>query len=97
MTLQERLSALREKIKAKITPESSPEELDEYNGMLQSLDEIETEHNKVVETSAKYRDTIVRMVINQGDDKTPGNPSDEDSKPKSMDEFLDDFKQKQEK
>lgn len=96
MTLKEELDALREKIKAKIKPENSPEELEEYQGMLKSLDSIEAEHNKVVETSAKYKDTIVKMVLDQGDDKTPGNPSDDDSKPKSMDELLAEYEKKQE-
>ena len=96
MTIQERLNALKEKIKSKIKDDSTPEELEELKGMLTELDEVETEHNKVVEVNAKYKDTIVGMVLNQGNGKAPGNPSDEESKPKSMDELLAEFEAKQE-
>ena len=93
MTLKERLDSLREKAKNRIKPESTQEEIDEYNGTISELDEIEKEHNEVVAVSAKYKDTIVKMVLNQGDGKTPEDDS-EGSKPKSMDEFLADFKEK---
>ena len=93
MTLKERLDSLREKAKNRIKPESTQEEIDEYNGTISELDEIEKEHNEVVAVSAKYKDTIVKMVLNQGDGKTPEDDS-EGSKPKNMDEFLADFKEK---
>lgn len=97
MTIKEQLDALKAKIKAKIKPESTPEELEEYQGMLSSLDDIEKQHNDVLGVNAKYKDTIVNMVLNQGDDKTPGNPSDDGSNPKSMDELLAEFQAKQDK
>ena len=97
MTIKEQLDALKEKIKAKIKPESTPEDLEEYQGMLNSLDDIEKQHNEVLGVNAKYKDTIVNMVLNQGDDKTPGNPSDDGRNPKSMDELLAEFQAKQDK
>lgn len=97
MTLKEQLDALREKIKAKIKPESTPEELEELNGMLSSLDDIEKQHNEVVAVNAKYKDTIVGMVLKSGDDKTPADPSSEESKPKGMEQLLAEFEAKQEK
>ena len=91
MTLKERLDSLREKVKGKIKPESSAEELDEYNGLLAEIDEIEKEHNNVVTENTKFKDTIVRMALTQGDDNTP--PSDPaGNKPRSMEQFIEDFK-----
>lgn len=93
MTLKERLDSLREKAKSRIKPESTQEEIDEVNGIISALDEIEKEHNEVVAVSAKYKDTIVNMVLNQGDSKTP-NEDPDGGKPKDMNEFLADFKEK---
>lgn len=93
MTLKERLDSLREKAKSRIKPESTQEEIDEVNGIISTLDEIEKEHNEVVAVSAKYKDTIVKMVLNQGDGKTPDEDPD-GGKPKDMNEFLADFKEK---
>ena len=89
MTLKERLDSLRTKVKAKIKPESTPEELDEYNGILGELDEIENEHNNVITENTKFKDTIVRMALTQGDSKTPEDP--EGSKPSDINQFLADF------
>lgn len=93
MTLKERLDSLREKAKSRIKPESTQEEIDEVNGIISALDEIEKEHNDVVAVSAKYKDTIVRMVLNQGDSNTPSEDPD-GGKPKDMDQFIADFKEK---
>ena len=90
MSIKERLDSLREKAKSKIKPESTQEEIDEANSIIAELDAIETEHNEVLSTSAKYKDTIVNMVLKNGDGKAPVDDS-EGSKPKSMDEFLTDF------
>lgn len=92
MTIKERLDSLRNIIKGKIKPESTQDELTELNSMLTELDEIEKDHNLVVEDSAKYKDTIVKMVLNQGDGKKPSDDSN-GSEPKSMDEFLAEFKE----
>lgn len=91
----ESINSLREKLKAKIKPESSEEEIADINDSLNSLDEIEKEHNSVVEVNGKYKDQIVKMVLNQGDDKKPVDP--EGSNPKGMDQLLAEFKAKQEK
>ena len=91
MTFKERLDSLREKVKGKIKPESSAEELDEYNGILAELDEIEKDHDGVLTENTKFKDTIVRMALTQGDDNTP--PSDPaGNKPRSMEQFIEDFK-----
>ena len=90
MTIKERLDSLRAKIKSKIKPETTQEDLEEYNGLLSELDEIETSYNSLSEEHGKFKDTIVRMVLNQGDGKKPA-PESEDSKPRSMEQFISDF------
>lgn len=90
MTIKERLDSLRNKFKEKIKPESTPEELEELNGLVSELDEIETDYNQLSEEHGKFKDTIVRMVLNQGDGKKPA-PASEESKPRSMEQFISDF------
>ena len=90
MTIKERLDSLRNKFKEKIKPESTPEELEELNGLVSELDEIETDYNKLSEEHGKFKDTIIRMALNQGDGKKPA-PASEDSKPRSMEQFISDF------
>ena len=90
MTIKERLDSLRNKIKEKIKPESTPEELEELNGFVSELDEIETDYNKLSEEHGKFKDAIVRMVTNQGDGKKPA-PASEESKPRGMEQFISDF------
>ena len=87
MTLQERIASLKAKFQAKIKPESTPEELDEINGLMTELDEVEKDHNVVVAENAKFKDTIVRMALNTGDGKQPADESG-GSKPKSIEECI---------
>lgn len=95
MSFKDSVNSLREKIKGHIKPESSKEELEELNGMLASLDDMEKVHDELGVENAKFKDTIVKMVTSQGDDNPP--PSDPSgSKPKSMEQFIEDF-QKQNK
>lgn len=87
MTFQEQITALKEKVKAKIKPESSEEEIQEINGLLAEMDSLETTHNELVTENAKFKDTIVRMVTNQGDGNKPGDDTD-GSKPKTIEECV---------
>lgn len=96
MTFQEKLNSLRARAKARITPESSEEQVKEYNDIIAEIDDIEKEHNDLVALNGRYKSTIVDMVLNQGDGKTPADDID-GSKPKSIDELLAEFQAKQEK
>jgi len=87
MTFQEQITALKEKVKAKIKPESSEEEIQEINGLLAEMDSLETTHNELVTENAKFKDTIVRMVTNQGDGNKPRDDTD-GSKPKTIEECV---------
>lgn len=94
MTFKEKFDALKAKIKAKITTESTPEQIEEINGLVSELDELETSHNEVVTESAKLKDTIVRMVSNQGDGNQPRDDTD-GSKPKTIEECVAEIQQKE--
>ena len=87
MTFQEQITALKEKVKAKIKPESSEDEIQEINGLLAEMDSLETIHNELVTENAKFKDTIVRMVTNQGDGNKPRDDTD-GSKPKTIEECV---------
>ena len=87
MTFQEKVNALKETFKSRITAESSPEEVEALNKHQSDLDELVVEHNKVVEENAKFRDTIVRMVSTQGSSDKPKDESD-GSKPKTIEECV---------
>ena len=87
MTFKEKIASLKAKLQAKITAESTPEQLEEINGFSSELDEVETEHDTLVTENAKLKDTIVRMVSNQGDGKKPGNESG-GSNPKTIEECV---------
>lgn len=90
MNFKEQLDSLRAKVKSHIKPESTEEELGELNGMLGELDELEKSHNDVVTENAKFKDTIVKMVTTQGDDKPPQDDPN-GGKPRSIEKFIDDF------
>lgn len=87
MTFKEKFDALKTKIQAKITTESTPEQIEEINGLVSELDELETSHNELVTESAKLKDTIVRMVSNQGNGNQPGDDAT-GSKPKTIEECV---------
>lgn len=87
MTFKEKLDALKGKIQARITADTTPEEIEEWKNFNAELDSLETEHNNVVTENAKFKDTIVKMVFTQGDGKQPGDDSS-GSKPKSIEECV---------
>ena len=87
MGFKETLEALKGKISAKITAESSQEEIDEINGFIADIDSLGASHEELVTEHAKAKDALVRMVTNQGDGNKPGDDSD-GSKPKTIEECV---------
>lgn len=87
MGFKETVESLKKRFQDKITPDSKPEEIEEVNANASSLDELLTEHEKVVAENAKFKDTIVRMVTSQGDATPPTDPSS-DSKSMSIEEAI---------
>lgn len=83
----EQLEALKKRIQAKIKAESTSEEIEEVNSIVAELDSLGSSHNEVVTENAKFKDTIVRMVTNQGNSDKPGDDST-GSKPKSIEECV---------
>ena len=95
MGIKEKLDSLRARAKARIKPESTKEEIDAYNEIIKEIDEIEKEHNDVLSVNAKYKDTIVNMVLKEGNSETP-HDEEEGKSPQSMEEVLAEFKAKNE-
>lgn len=95
MGIKEKLDSLRARAKAQIKPESTKEEIDAYNEIIKEIDDIEKEHNEVLSVNAKYKDTIVNMVLKEGNSETPKD-EEEGKAPQSMEEFLAEFKAKNE-
>lgn len=95
MGIKEKLDSLRARAKAQIKPESTKEEIEAYNEIIKEIDDIEKEHNDVLSVNAKYKDTIVNMVLKEGNSETPKD-EEEGKAPQSMEEFLADFKAKNE-
>ena len=87
MTFKEQLDALKGRIQAKITSESSQEQIDEITGIANELDSLELSYNEAVQEQAKLKDTIVRMVQTQGSGKKPIDES-QGSKPMTIDECI---------
>ena len=88
MNFKERLDALREQVKAQIKPESSKEEIEKVNATSAELDELEKEHNAVVAENAKFKDTIVKMVLQEGDGNEPPDDASGEAKPKTIEEIV---------
>lgn len=87
MTFKERIQALKDKAKALIKPESTPEEIEAVNGLIAEYDALDTEHDGSLTENAKFKDTIVRLVATQGNDDTPKDDSDV-SKTMSIEEAI---------
>lgn len=87
MSFEETLKALKGKVSAKITAESSQEEIDEINGLVADIDSLGESHELLVSEHAKTKDALVRMVTNQGDGNRPADDTD-GSKPKTIEECV---------
>ena len=87
MEFKEILDALKGKFSAKITAESSQEEIDEVNGLIADLDSLGESHEKLVSDHAKTKDALVRMVTNQGNGNKPADDTD-GSNPKTIEECV---------
>lgn len=87
MTYQEKVSALKDKLQAKIKSESTPEEIAEVNSLLEEIDGLASEFETLSQEHAKTKDSLVRMVVNQGNSDKPKEEL-EGSKPRSFEEII---------
>ena len=75
MNFKEKVESLKQRFQAKITPESTPEQIQEAQAYASDLDELSSEHDRLVAENAKFKDTIVKMVTTQGDTTPPKDDS----------------------
>lgn len=87
MNFKETINSLKERFQARITAESTAEEIETYNGFIKDLEELDTSHDELVSEHAKTKDTLVRMVTNQGSVDKPVDAST-GSNPKSIEECV---------
>lgn len=96
MTFKEQIDSLRAKIKSHIKPDSSEQDIADFQALLSEVDELENHHKSVEDENAKFKDKIIKMVMTEGDDKPPVD-TDDGSNPKSVDELLAEFQAKENK
>ena len=87
MKFNEKIEALKSRAKERITPESSQEDIDRVNSISIELDDLMKDYDKIATENAKFRDTIVNMVLQNGDDKPPVDATGGHT-PKSLEECL---------
>lgn len=87
MNWKESIDALKQKISAKITDKSTPEEIEEVNGIVGEIDALDTAYNELDSEHAKTKTALVRMVVNQGNGDNPKDDID-GSKPKTIEECV---------
>ena len=87
MKFNEKVEALKNQAIEKITPESTQEDVQRVESIKSQLDELVKDYNALSEENNKFKDTIVHMVLRNGDDKPPvEDPSGH--KPMSIEECL---------
>ena len=75
MNYKEKVESLKQRFQSKITPESTPEQIQEAQAYASELDELSSEYDRLVAENAKFKDTIVKMVTTQGDATPPKDDS----------------------
>ena len=86
-TWKEQVDSLKAKFTSKITAESSIEEIEAINADVAEIDALDTAHNEVITENAKLKDTIARLVSNEGSGDKPKDDTD-GSKPLNIEECM---------
>lgn len=87
MDFKKQIEAFRASCKARITAESTPEEVEAINADIAKYDELEKDHDELVAQVASLKDTIVRVVSTQGSGDKPKDDVD-GSNPKTIEEII---------
>lgn len=87
MNFKEKLQAQKDYLKALIKDDTSADDIERINGLISSIDEVDKEHDDLLTEHAKTKDSLVRLVVNQGSSEKPKDDSG-GSNPKSVDEIL---------
>ena len=86
----DKIKTLKDLFTGRLTTESTADQIEQCNKDIAALDEINTEYESLQTENAKLKNTIINMVQNQGDGKTPP-PLVPEQQPKTMDEILADL------
>lgn len=87
MNFKEQAEALKARFTSKINADTSQEELNEFTSINEEIDKLESSYNELLNENAKFKDTIIRMVTNQGSSEKPQEIIEE-SKPLTMEEII---------
>ena len=88
MNFLEKVNALKEKLNAKLTAESSPEQIEEINGLVAEVDALNNDYSNLEQEHAKTKDALVRMVVTQGNGDKPKEDESGGSNPKTIEEII---------
>lgn len=87
MNFKEQAEALKARFTSKINADTSKEDLDEFTSINEEIDKLESSYNELLTENAKFKDTIIRMVTNQGSSDKPQEIIEE-RKPLTMEEII---------
>ena len=88
MNFLEKVNALKEKLNAKLTAESSPEQIEEINILVAEVDALNNDYSNLEQEHAKTKDALVRMVVTQGNGDKPKEDESGGSNPKTIEEII---------
>ena len=98
MKFSEKINALKEKLNAKLTAESSPEQIEEINSLVAEVNALNEDYSNLEQEHAKTKDALVRMVVTQGNSDKPKEDESGGSNPRTIDEIIaDKLKEKEAK
>ncbi len=82
--IKEKTGSIREFIKGLINPDMSKEQIDQYEGMVKQLDEIDQEDESKDKEIRDCKDKIVSLIKTEGSSNPP---EDGEKKPRSLEEI----------
>lgn len=82
--IKEKTGSIREFIKGLINPDMSKEQIDQYEGMVKQLDEIDREDESKDKEIRDCKDKIVSLIKTEGSSNPP---EDGEKKPRSLEEI----------
>lgn len=87
MPIRETMTTIKEFINNLITTEMSTEDINKYNDILKSCDDVINESDLKDKDLKDCKDTLVNIVKVSGNSKKPPEITKEEQKPKSMEEI----------
>ena len=87
MPINEQIDRLKNSISSQINSDTSPEQIEALKGLNTDIEAIEQSYQQLEAENAKFRDTIVRMVMTQGNAEPPKDENQE-KQPRSIEEIM---------